>query len=89
MAADPLAAPDEDNPEWTDADFALAKPADEVLPPEFMTAFRRGRGRPAGSRKTDSKLQVTLRLDRDVVERFRASGPGWQSRINDILRNAR
>ncbi len=34
------------------------------------------------------KKQVTLRLDRDVVEAFRASGAGWQSRINDVLRKA-
>jgi uncharacterized protein (DUF4415 family) len=29
---------------------------------------------------------VTLRLDRDVLEHFRASGPGWQRRLNDVLR---
>ena len=34
------------------------------------------------------KRQVTLRLDPDVVECFRAGGPGWQSRINDALRKA-
>ena len=34
------------------------------------------------------KKQVTLRLDRDVVEAFRASGAGWQSRMNDVLRKA-
>lgn len=34
------------------------------------------------------KQQVTLRLDRDVIERFRAGGKGWQSRINAALRAA-
>ena len=34
------------------------------------------------------KRQVTLRLDPDVIEAFRASGPGWQSRINAALRKA-
>ena len=43
------------------------------------------RGRP---RLAAPKRQVTLRLDADVIERFRASGPGWQSRMNLILRNA-
>ena len=43
-------------------------------------------GRPPLRGKT--KRQVTLRLDPDVVERFRAGGPGWQSRINDALRKA-
>jgi len=31
---------------------------------------------------------VTLRLDKDVLERFRAGGPGWQTRVNDVLRMA-
>lgn len=44
---------------------------------------RRGRGRPP---KADAKRQVTLRLDPDVLERLRASGPGWQVRVNEALR---
>ncbi|UHC14428.1 BrnA antitoxin family protein [Methylobacterium currus] len=45
----------------------------------------RGRGRP----KLDNpKRQVTLRLDADVIEGFRATGSGWQARINAILREA-
>ncbi len=47
-----------------------------MLPP------RRGRP-PLGDA---SKEQVTLRLDADVIARFRASGAGWQSRINEVLR---
>ena len=35
-----------------------------------------------------AKRQVTLRLDPDVIERFRESGPGWQGRINEALRKA-
>lgn len=42
------------------------------------------RGRPPGS---GSKTQVTLRLDVDIVEKFRASGEGWQTRINDALKS--
>nr|WP_280141673.1 BrnA antitoxin family protein [Rhizobium sp. NFR07] len=42
------------------------------------------RGRP----KSDStKVSTTIRLDADVLERFRAEGPGWQSRINEALRD--
>ena len=44
---------------------------------------RRLRGRP---RVQSSKRLVSLRLDPDVVARFRATGPGWQSRINEVLR---
>lgn len=35
-----------------------------------------------------AKRQVTLRLDPDVIEKFRESGPGWQGRMNDALRKA-
>ena len=43
------------------------------------------RGRP----KTDApKRAVSLRLDPDVIDWFRASGSGWQTRINDMLRKA-
>jgi uncharacterized protein (DUF4415 family) len=42
------------------------------------------RGRPKGS----AKSQISLRIDTDVVSAFRASGPGWQSRINETLRKA-
>ena len=34
------------------------------------------------------KRQVTLRLDSDVVESFRSTGAGWQTRINAVLRKA-
>lgn len=42
------------------------------------------RGRPLGSGK---KVQVTMRLDADLVLRLRATGTGWQTRVNDVLRN--
>ena len=34
------------------------------------------------------KLPIKLRIDVDVIEHFRATGPGWQTRINDTLRKA-
>ena len=44
------------------------------------------RGRPP--LRDHAKRQVTLRLDPDVIERFRADGPGWQGRMNAALRKA-
>jgi uncharacterized protein (DUF4415 family) len=44
-------------------------------------------GRPAGSVKSDAKVSTTLRLDRDVLDAFKAQGSGWQTRINDVLRD--
>ncbi len=75
-------AADPDNPEWTDEDFARARPAAEALPPALYAALTRPRGRP----KADvTKVQMNLRLDRDAVEAFKATGPGWQTRMNDAL----
>jgi uncharacterized protein (DUF4415 family) len=78
---------DPDNPEWTDAEIARARPGAEVLPTDFVVALKRPRGRPAGS-VTSTKQQVTLRLDRDALDRLKAQGPGWQTRINEALRKA-
>ena|ERR1700730_5227921 len=44
---------------------------------------KRGRGRPAGSKKE----QMNLRIDRDVIEAYKAQGEGWQTRMNEALRD--
>lgn len=51
---------------------------------EELQQFRRTRGRPHGSGK---KEQVTLRIDTEILEQFKATGNGWQTRINDALRD--
>jgi uncharacterized protein (DUF4415 family) len=77
---------DDDAPELTDAELAEMRPAAEVLPADFYAMVtKRSRGR---SRAAETKVPVTLRLDRDVVEAFRAKGPGWQTRMNTALRAA-
>lgn len=82
MSKTPPPVDHDDNPEWTEADFAAARPASE-LPPQVAAALTRNKGgRPKGS----NKEQVALRLDKDLLARYRAAGPGWQSRINDDLR---
>jgi uncharacterized protein (DUF4415 family) len=73
---------DDDNPEWTSAEFAAAKPFAEVFP-EIATEELARRGR--GPQKAPTKRMVSLRLDSDVLARWRASGKGWQSRINETL----
>ena len=77
---------DDDNPEWTEEDFAKARPASEF--PELVAAFAKARGRPLGSTKADAKVQIAIRVDRDVLDAFKAKGPGWQSRMNAALRAA-
>jgi uncharacterized protein (DUF4415 family) len=73
--------PDDENPEMTDEDFRLAKPFAEMFP-DLVEGARRLRGRP---RAVHPKVQVTLRLDPDVVSAFKEEGRGWQGRINETL----
>ena len=77
---------DDDNPEWTEEDFARAKPASEVHGEDVAVMLVRKRGRPAGSTKPDSKRQIALRVDADVLAGYKAGGPGWQTRMNEALR---
>jgi uncharacterized protein (DUF4415 family) len=70
-----------DNPEWTAEDFTRAKPFAEVFP-ELAASIRRGRG----PNKAPTKKLVSLRLSGQVIEAYKAKGPGWQSRIDADLR---
>lgn len=77
-----------DFPEMTEAELDSAQPAKEVLPPAFFKAVdehRASRGRPT---LENPKKQITLRLDEEVVARFRETGKGWQGRMNEALRKA-
>jgi uncharacterized protein (DUF4415 family) len=80
----------EDNPELTEKDFARAVPhigGRRVSEAEFRKAWDKA-GRIGRPRSANPKKAVTLRLDPDVVAHFRATGPGWQTRINETLRQA-
>lgn len=74
----------DDAPEWTEEMFATAevRVGDRILRPGAWRAPGRP---PLGAA---AKRQVTLRLDPDVIDRFREGGPGWQGRINEALRKA-
>ena len=77
--------PDPDNPEWTEEDFRRSRPALEALPKSAVDAIKRYRGQ-RGPQKSPTKELVSLRIDRDVVEAYRATGAGWQTRANAALR---
>ena len=79
-------APDKDNPKWSADDFAKAKRVWEI--PALAHLSKRKPGE-RGPQKTPTKQQVTLRLDREVLQRFRSTGAGWQGRINEALKKAR
>ena len=71
----------DDAPELTDEWFDKAdfKHGDRLI--------RRGR-RPLADQGATPKRLVSLRLDEAVIAAFRATGPGWQTRINEALRKA-
>lgn len=76
-----------ENPDWTAADFAKAKKHPGGISLKDLGAeTARGRGRP---KSENPKEAVKLRLDADVVESYRSTGDGWQTRINADLRKAR
>ena len=50
-------------------------------------ATYKARGRPVGSTKEDTKQAVTVRYSPDVLAAFRATGAGWQARMNDALKD--
>jgi uncharacterized protein (DUF4415 family) len=65
----------DDAPELDDEFF---QQADQYLGERLVK-----RGRPAGS---STKTSTTVRFDTDIVDAFRAGGPGWQTRMNQALR---
>ncbi len=75
----------DDNPEWTEEMHARARPASEVLPPEIIALLVRKRGRPP-IRPEARKEKVNIRLSPDVLAALRATGAGWQTRADDLLR---
>ncbi|MFO1033888.1 MAG: BrnA antitoxin family protein [Hyphomicrobiales bacterium] len=69
------------DPDWTDPDDAP-----DLSSPYWAAKMDKAtvsRGRP---RLVHPKVSTTLRLDADVLEKFKAQGPRWQTRINDALR---
>jgi uncharacterized protein (DUF4415 family) len=66
--------------EW----FAKARPARDALPARVMAAARRMPGRP---RAEAPKQPVNIRLSPGVLAAFRASGAGWQTRIDAALQD--
>src|SRR5260364_99109 len=71
---------DDENPEWTEEDFARARPAYEVLPPSLLKKLG-----VRGPQKRPTKIALSLRLSPSVVNAFRETGNGWQTRMDAAL----
>jgi uncharacterized protein (DUF4415 family) len=70
--------------ELTAVDLRRFRRAEKILPPPLMRKLSGSRPMPGEAVGTE---QVTIRLSRDVVEKFRATGEGWQTRLDAALRD--
>lgn len=77
-----LTSPSGEVRELLAADFKRARRASEALP----ESLRKKLG-VRGPQLAPTKERITIRLSPEVVSRFRLSGPGWQTRIDEALRD--
>lgn len=84
--------PNSKDPEILAFEAALLRSVDQAINGEYAAIHTpeqiaaRKRGRPAGSTKEDNKISTTIRLDADVLDALKATGKGWQTRLNDLIR---
>ena len=76
----PLIYPEGEVRELTAADVKRLRPAADILPSGLMAKLRN-----RGPQKTPTKERITIRLSPEVLQCFRATGPGWQSRMDAVL----
>ncbi len=74
---------DKDNPEWTDEMFNQSIHFD-ALPASLRAKLK---SPPRGPQKAPTKVATTIRLSPDVMDAFKATGAGWQTRIDAALRD--
>lgn len=89
--ANPLPLTDQNGEvrELTPADFQRLIPAADILPEIVGAAVAAEMLKPKGGRpRTETpKVFTGIRLDADVLDAFKRTGKGWQTRMNDALRN--
>ena len=80
-------AADVDTHQWTSKDFAGARPAIDVLPIIFGVKAAEKMLKPRGRPRADfPKERINIRLSHEVIDHFKQSGQGWQTRIDNALR---
>ena len=78
---------DSEIPALKHEDFERMRPArdvlPEILPPKLAAAMLKPCGRPKAAQ---TKLAVTVRYSPDVIMYFKSTGPGWQVRMDEVLK---
>lgn len=77
---------DRENPTWRKETFRRAR---EVLPKLFGNAAAKQMLKPRGRPKTgNERVAISLRLPPKTLARWKATGPGWQTRMAETLKKA-
>jgi uncharacterized protein (DUF4415 family) len=80
---------DRENPAWTAATFKRARNARDVLPEIIGAASAANMLKPRGRPKTGkARTSISLRLPPETLARWKATGPGWQTRMAETLAKA-
>ena len=79
----PLTDADGEVRELTAEDMARFRPASQALPVDLQETLGVRR---RGSQKAPTKVSTTIRLDADLLEALKATGEGWQTRVNALVR---
>ena len=78
---------DTENPNWTIQTFKKSRPAKEVLPKIFSDQISQELLKPRGRPRLETpKERINIRLSYEVIQHFKSSGVGWQTRIDAALR---
>ena len=73
--------------ELTKMDMKTMRPASEILPKELLNVLPHRKVGQRGPQKQPTKIAVTLRYSPEVVKYFKATGKGWQSRMDEALKH--
>ena len=74
-----------DSPGLTDDQLRQLKPV-ALTNPEIIEAFNRGDLKRRGPQKTPTKTLISIRYSPEVLDYFRATGPGWQTKMDEALK---
>jgi uncharacterized protein (DUF4415 family) len=68
-------------------DIRSMRPASEVLPKKLLDVLPKRKRGERGPQKEPKKISITVRYSPEVVEYFKATGAGWQIRMDKVLKN--
>jgi len=72
--------------ELTRKDIRMMRPAKEALPEKLLNVLPKRKPGQRGAQKTPKKVSITIRYSSEVVEYFKATGEGWQVRMDKALK---